>query len=429
MSDTVVSIENLGKCYQIQHHGAGLNAAKYNRINEDLGRMFLNPLRKLVGKPSTENQSTTEEFWALKDVSFELKRGERLGLIGRNGAGKSTLLKLLSRIITPTTGRFTMEGKIASLLEVGTGFHPELTGRENIFLNGSIFGLKRYQIQEKYDQIVEFSGVERFLDTPVKRYSSGMQVRLAFSVAAHLDPEIMIIDEVLAVGDARFQKKCLGKMNEVANTDNRTIIFVTHSMGFVEALCNRAIHLEGGEMKVDSKDVQTVVHNYLESTVDPALVKSEWRNSGSQIQNEFFDLNYMRMEGGAKRFPNNRPIRVEFEIDLKKPDPRLMLGIAIFNDENALIALSFCTDVDPELPARMQPGIQTVVCEIPPHLLNERTHRVEFVARVYRGPNITDVGTCPASIKFEIIGGLSDSPYWIKRRAGYVAPHLHWGVV
>ncbi|WP_309396194.1 polysaccharide ABC transporter ATP-binding protein [Cerasicoccus maritimus] len=428
MSDTVVSIENLGKCYRLQHQGTGLNAAAYSRINEELARMVLNPLRKIVGKEPMGSHTTTEEFWALKNVSLEIKRGERLGLIGRNGAGKSTFLKLLSRIITPTTGRFSMEGKIASLLEVGTGFHPELTGRENIFLNGSVFGLKRYQIQEKYDEIVEFSGVERFLDTPVKRYSSGMQVRLAFSVAAHLDPEIMIIDEVLAVGDARFQKKCIGKMNEVANTANRTIIFVTHSMGFVEALCNRAILLEGGEMTADSEDVQMVVHNYLESTIDQTLVKAEWRNPGGQVENEFFDLLYMGMEGAATRFANNRPIRVQFEIDLKKTDPRLMLGIAIFNDENSLIAVSFCTDVDPELPSRMQPGLQTVVCEIPPHLLNERTHRLEFAARVHQGPNITEIGTCPASIKFEVAGGLSDSPYWTERRAGFCAPHLKWGV-
>lgn len=429
MSDTVISIEDLGKCYKLVHQGSGLNAAQYSRVNEEIGRMIMNPIRRVMGKPPIGSHTTTEEFWALKNVSLEIKRGERVGLIGRNGAGKSTFLKLISRTISPSTGRFSITGKMASLLEVGTGFHPELTGRENIFLNGSVFGLKRYQILEKYDEIVEFSGVERFLDMPVKRYSSGMQVRLAFSVAAHLDPEIMIIDEVLAVGDARFQKKCIGKMNEVANSSNRTIIFVTHSMGFVEALCNRALLLEGGELKADSYDVQNIVHNYLESTVDQMLLNAEWRNSGEEVQNEFFELQYLRTVGAKRRFPNNHPIRIEIELNLIKPDPRLMIGIAIFNDENALIAISFGTDVDPELPSRMQEGIQTLVCEIPPHLLNERTHRVEFIARIHQGPNITEVGTCPATIRFEVAGGLSDSPYWTQRRGGMCAPHLGWSLV
>src|SRR5262249_23126514 len=190
----------------------------------------------------------TEEFWALKDVSFEVKRGEVLGIIGRNGAGKSTLLKILSRITEPSEGRVTIAGCVASLLEVGTGFHPELTGRENIYLNGAILGMSRAEIRRKFDEIVDFSGVEKFIDTPVKRYSSGMQVRLAFSVAAHLEPEILVIDEVLAVGDAEVQRKCLGKMGEVSTREGRTVLFVSHNLGAVSALCQSGLYLRGGSV-------------------------------------------------------------------------------------------------------------------------------------------------------------------------------------
>jgi len=429
MSDNVISVENLGKSYEIKHQGSGLNKASYSRLNEEMGRALLAPFRRLVGKPPPEYRVSTETFWALRDVSFALKRGARVGMSGRNGAGKSTLLKILSRIVMPTTGRMEISGKIASLLEVGTGFHQELTGRENIFLNGSIFGLKRYQIQQRYDEIVEFSGVEKFLDTPVKRYSSGMQVRLAFSVAAHLDPEVMIIDEVLAVGDARFQKKCLGKMNEVSQNFDRTIIFVTHTMGFVEALCNRVISLDQGRLVKDSYDVQSVVHDYLESMIDKASTASVWVNPGNVLENEFVKINRIQLAGGVSRVANDRPIIVEMEIDLLQAEPRLLLGMALFSDENTLIFLSYNADTDPEMPSRMQPGIQTLRCAIPPHFLNERAHRIEFSAMIHQGPSLTERGSCPACIKFAVAGGLSESPYWTSRRAGSTAPLLDWELV
>src|SRR5947209_6725503 len=206
-----ISVENLGKCYRVDHEA---NRKGYRTLREALARIATSPLRMLRG--SLEGRATGEEFWALKDVSFDVKPGEVVGIIGRNGAGKSTLLKILSRITKPTRGQVTLHGRLGSLLEVGTGFHPELTGRENVYLNGSIIGMRRREIDSKFDQIVDFSGVEKFLDTPVKRYSSGMYVRLAFAVAAHLDPEILLVDEVLAVGDQAFQKKCLGRMGEIA---------------------------------------------------------------------------------------------------------------------------------------------------------------------------------------------------------------------
>ena len=241
MIETIIQVENLSKRYTLAHQGGG-NRGLRHVVNDFLSA----PFRRRKNVSSTEQ--FTEEFWALKDVSFEIKRGEVVGIIGRNGAGKSTLLKILSRITEPTSGQVELTGRVASLLEVGTGFHPELTGRENILLNGAILGMSRAEIRRKFDEIVEFAEVARFLDTPVKRYSSGMYVRLAFAVAAHLEPEILIIDEVLAVGDAQFQKKCLGKMGQVASNEGRTVVFVSHNMAAVSALCPKSAYLENGRL-------------------------------------------------------------------------------------------------------------------------------------------------------------------------------------
>jgi lipopolysaccharide transport system ATP-binding protein len=250
MDEVVIRAENLGKKYVIGHQ---IQRERYVALRDVLARGAKNAFRKTIGfgsRTGTVDQ-VTEEFWALDDVSFEVKRGEVLGIIGRNGAGKSTLLKILSRITEPSKGRVTVKGRVASLLEVGTGFHPELTGRENVYLNGAILGMTRAEIKRKFDEIVAFAEVERFLDTPVKRYSSGMYVRLAFAVAAHLEPEILVVDEVLAVGDAEFQKKCLGKMDEVAG-HGRTILFVSHNMQALSALCARGLVLSGGRILADA---------------------------------------------------------------------------------------------------------------------------------------------------------------------------------
>lgn len=242
MSDIAIKVEGLGKEYIIGHQKQG-----------DLMNSFSAGWKRLFQKGKTK-----ESFWALKDLNFEIKKGEAVGIIGRNGAGKSTLLKILSRITEPTTGRFEINGRVSSLLEVGTGFHPELTGRENIYLNGTILGMNRKEIKQKFDEIVDFSGVEKFLDTPVKHYSSGMKVRLAFSVAAHLEPEILIIDEVLAVGDAEFQKKCLGKMDEVSRTEGRTIIFVSHDMNAIQRLCSWGYLLKHGSVEASGKSAEVI---------------------------------------------------------------------------------------------------------------------------------------------------------------------------
>lgn len=244
----IISVEGLGKSYVIRHEGQ----TRYKSLREEIFQLPKQLLQR--------NRQSQEEFWALKDVNFDVMPGDRVGIIGRNGAGKSTLLKLLSRITEPTTGRITLRGRVASLLEVGTGFHPELTGRENIFLNGAILGMSRAEVRRKFDEIVDFAGVEKFLDTPVKRYSSGMYVRLAFAVAAHLEPEILIVDEVLAVGDAEFQKKCLGKMEDVGK-EGRTVLFVSHNIGATASLCNYGFFLSDGTIK-DSGPIDKVIRSY-----------------------------------------------------------------------------------------------------------------------------------------------------------------------
>jgi len=261
MSDVAIKVEDLGKMYRLGEIGTGTLSQDLNRAWARL-RGKEDPFAK-IGETNDRTQKGNSDFvWSLKDVNFEVKQGEVLGIIGRNGAGKSTLLKILSKVTAPTTGRIKVKGRIASLLEVGTGFHPELTGRENIFLNGAILGMTKAEIRSKFDEIVDFSGVERYIDTPVKRYSSGMYVRLAFAVAAFLEPEILIVDEVLAVGDAEFQKKCIGRMKDVSVNDGRTVLFVSHNMGAVTALCNNALVLSNGQLAFNGT-VSEAMNHYL----------------------------------------------------------------------------------------------------------------------------------------------------------------------
>ena len=268
-SDVVIRVEGLGKKYSLNHELANPKTNLREAISSSTAR-WLNPftlagqLQKAQRRNAQPPNACEEEFWALKDVSFEIRRGERLGIIGRNGAGKSTLLKILSRITEPTTGRVEIRGRVASLLEVGTGFHPELTGRENIYPNGAILGMTRREIRSKFDEIVDFAEVEKFLDTPVKRYSSGMYVRLAFAVAAHLDPEILVVDEVLAVGDASFQKKCLGKLENASGQDGKTILFVSHNVDAIRRLCSKAVYLSKGKLK-SFQNTESCIKEYLSS--------------------------------------------------------------------------------------------------------------------------------------------------------------------
>jgi homopolymeric O-antigen transport system ATP-binding protein len=255
---TAIRVENLSKAYQIGQIGTGTISLDIERwfVTKIMGRE--DPFLKLGQVNDRTTKGDTDIVWSLKDINLEIEQGDAVGIIGRNGAGKSTLLKLLSRVTAPTTGKIKIKGRVASLLEVGTGFHPELTGRENTYLNGSILGMRKKEIDRKFDEIVDFSGIERYIDTPVKRYSSGMSVRLAFAVAAHLESEILIVDEVLAVGDAEFQKKCLGKMNEVSSREGRTILFVSHNMSAVHSLCDRGILIDSGKVEADCSAIECI---------------------------------------------------------------------------------------------------------------------------------------------------------------------------
>jgi len=342
MSDVVIRVESLGKKYRIRHQGA----RKYVALRDVVVDKFAAAIRWVRDKrrsgngsrspgllPQMPTPASREDFWALKDVSFEVKQGEVVGIIGRNGAGKSTLLKILSRITEPTVGRVHLEGRVSSLLEVGTGFHPELTGRENIFLNGAILGMTRAEIKKKFDEIVAFAEVERFLDTPVKWYSSGMYVRLAFAVAAHLEPEILIVDEVLAVGDAEFQKKCLGKMQDVSR-GGRTVLFVSHDMGNVTKLCERGILLSAGKVEFQG-EVIALVTQYQKAAIPQSgyadLTQLSDRTGSADAQ--FLSVELMRGSVRESAFAFGSSMTVRTTIKVLKPLGNAHIAVAILSSD------------------------------------------------------------------------------------------------
>jgi lipopolysaccharide transport system ATP-binding protein len=329
MSDTVIRVENLGKKYVLSHQDQESFPTLRDRLSkgiQSIAHRFQKPGKEIFNP-------AREEFWALKDVSFEIKQGDRVGIIGRNGAGKSTLLKILSRITEPTTGKIHIKGRIASLLEVGTGFHPELTGRENIFLNGAVLGMSKTEIQQKFDEIVDFAEIEKFLDTPVKRYSSGMYVRLAFAVAAHLEPEILIVDEVLAVGDSNFQKKCLGKMEDVASK-GRTVLFVSHSMETVSRLCNTAILLNNGAVQC-AGSTDKVVSSYLKSDFG-TTAKRSWNDISKAPGNEIVRLCQVNIHDENGRvtdsFNITKPIGITMIYAVLKNNQQFTHSINLYNE-------------------------------------------------------------------------------------------------
>lgn len=340
MSDTIISVENLSKSYLVGHKSAGQGYKRYTTLRDVIGdevrKFACNAISIGRGRQIVLGDQI-EEFWALKDVSFEVKRGERLGIIGRNGAGKSTLLKILSRITEPTKGRVVLRGRVASLLEVGTGFHPELTGRENIYLNGAILGMPRAEIRRKFDEIVAFAEVEKFLDTPVKRYSSGMYVRLAFAVAAHLEPEILVVDEVLAVGDAEFQKKCLGKMSEAA-AGGRTILFVSHNMTAVRQLSENGVWLEGGRIK-EIGPIGVVARAYSNDTRERANNGDfSARNISGDGSIELVSYCVTNARGEPRPPPGtNDDLIIYVKLNVKASIARPVVGIDFTNERGVLL--------------------------------------------------------------------------------------------
>jgi lipopolysaccharide transport system ATP-binding protein len=378
MSGVAIKIEGLGKKYILRHQAGG--RSRYVALRDVLADGFKGLLDR---KSKIENRKSVEEFWALDGVSFEVKQGEAVGIIGRNGAGKSTLLKLLSRITEPSRGRIEIEGRVSSLLEVGTGFHPELTGRENIFLNGAIMGMHRAEIRKKFDEIVAFAEVEKFLDTPVKHFSSGMYMRLAFAVAAHLEPEILVVDEVLAVGDAQFQKKCLGKMQDVAAKEGRTVLFVSHNMAAVRSLCSRCFLLAGGKIAM-SGNVEDCISHYLLSSHEDMPAKID--TAGLQRRHEDHNAKSLRITS-IKLGENDRaicftgePLAIHVEFEVLEPLEDVILGYAVHSSEDIRIFES--RSVDSYRPiAQLLPGKYFLRTELPGNPLNSGLYLLHIGAR------------------------------------------------
>ncbi|MBC6988286.1 polysaccharide ABC transporter ATP-binding protein [Hymenobacter sp. BT491] len=342
MSDVAIKVENLGKLYRLGEIGTGT-------LSQDLNRAWARMRGKedpfaIIGEVNDRTRKGNSDFvWSLKDISFEAKKGEILGIIGRNGAGKSTLLKILSKVTAPTTGTIKVQGRIASLLEVGTGFHPDLTGRENVFLNGAILGMNKAEIRGKFDEIVDFSGVERYIDTPVKRYSSGMYVRLAFAVAAFLEPEILIIDEVLAVGDAEFQKKCLGRMKDVSVNDGRTVLFVSHDLNAVAQLCTHGIILQNGYVAHDGR-ASEVIPLYLNQGKESSIYinKADYQDKSMAIKSvKIKDVN----DEIASNFMYDENIVVEFDIFIKDKSVKADLFVMVLDSRKKRVFSSETSNI------------------------------------------------------------------------------------
>jgi lipopolysaccharide transport system ATP-binding protein len=337
MSNTIIKVDDLGKSYLIGHERQQGYVALRDVVAKNT-KVFLKGIQNAFSGKQLMGGQEIEEFWALKDINFEIKQGDAVGIIGRNGAGKSTLLKLLSRITEPTKGRIELNGRVASLLEVGTGFHPELSGRENIFLNGAILGMSRAEIKNKFDEIVDFSGVEKFLDTPVKHYSSGMYVRLAFAVAAHLEPEILVVDEVLAVGDAEFQKKCLGKMDDVTKA-GRTVIFVSHDLSAITTLTQKTILLNKGAISYFG-DTFTAIDKYVNQTNHLTAV---YTNASSNIVPTITAVKLVTSEGQTLH-ASGKSLSVTIDIHMPAGREGMALAIQIFNQNNSAVVFNWLFD-------------------------------------------------------------------------------------
>lgn len=414
MTDIAVRIENLSKQYRI-----GGAQARYKTMRETLMDMAAAPARRLrrLGQPAPPE----ETIWALKDVSFEVEQGEVVGIIGRNGAGKTTLLRILSRITEPTEGYAEIKGRVGSLLEVGTGFHPELTGRENIYLNGAILGMKRAEIDRKFDEIVAFSEIEKFLDTPVKRYSSGMYVRLAFSVAAHLEPQILLVDEVLAVGDAAFQKKCLGKMGDVAR-EGRTVLFVSHNMNSISRLCGHAVLLEQGRLR-SIGEVRRIIHEYLSSH---SVTTGSWERSKSQAAIEDSELRIVMArvlshEGRpVSSVELDKPFQVEVRYEITGALRGCAVVLQVLDSEGTVILTTWDTDRNEVLRDRRTPGSYSSICRFPGHLMRPGLYTLTVGAHI---PNIKTLDLFESALGFEVssVGSLMN-----ENRAGMVTPLLDW---
>ena len=412
MSDVAIKVEELGKLYRLGEVGTGTMSQDLNRWWAQL-RGKEDPFTKIGETNDRTSKGASDFVWSLKDVSFEVKKGEVLGIIGRNGAGKSTLLKILSKITAPTTGRIKVNGRIASLLEVGTGFHPELTGRENIFLNGAILGMTKTEIRSKFDEIVDFSGVERYIDTPVKRYSSGMYVRLAFAVSAFLEPEILIVDEVLAVGDAEFQKKCLGRMKDVSVNDGRTVLFVSHNMGAVSQLCDKGLLMRFGEVRA-AGNIDDVMTSYLREGTSKA---SEY-HAADNIDKPTQILNIILENASGQiigSFGHEELITIKFKIKDISNDKGIICSVGLQDFQERKI---FTEQIE------LERGYTSHTVRLPISLLRPNNFRFSVALHI---PNIKIIEIVD-SMSFEIIDKGSEFSIYGGADNGFLFSRLDWKI-
>ncbi len=423
-----VEVESLSKLYRLGSIGATSLRDSLERLTSRFRRRGVagSQQKEKPTAPSGRQGPTQDTFWAIRDISFSAKAGEVVGIVGRNGAGKSTLLKILSRITEPTSGRAILRGRLASLLEVGTGFHPDLTGRENVFLNGTILGMKRWEVAAKFDEIVAFAEIEQFIDTPVKHYSSGMFVRLAFAVAAHLEPEILFIDEVLAVGDAGFQKKCLGKMGEVASNQGRTVFFVSHNMSAVRALCEHAILIENGQVTMDGQPAE-IISRYLAATVpDETAGELDWseRDDAPSCDDiEYTRLRLLDRDGTVRTtFEADQPVSVEINYRVKRRlrGVRFEIGLTTQEGELAFIATDhhFQNDIH-------EPGLYQTKCTVPGGLLNRRGYAVGVQCDI---PGERFLIHMRNLLSLVISGAGNQSSSFPESWPGVVCPRIRWEV-
>ena len=404
MTNLAISAHGVGKRYRLGRVESGFRQAR----------------RFALRRPSAGH------MWALDDVTFDLPEGSALAVIGKNGAGKSTLLKVLARITEPTRGYIDIAGRVGALLEVGTGFSGELTGRENVFLNGTLLGMSRNEVRRRFDDIVTFAGVEKHIDTPVKWYSSGMYVRLGFAVAAHMEPDILIVDEVLAVGDAEFQKRCLGRMGAAAQ-EGRTVLLVSHNMQAIRRVCRDGILLEQGKL-VSEGPVEAVIRAYLESVESPELGRRRWDDPAERPGDDMCRVAEVRVtdehDQPSTSFFSSRPIHVTFELDIGRLDPAFTAGYDLTTVDGVVVFRSYITDVDDTAPTRLKPGRNAIRCVIPPGLLNSGRYAIKlriglhWVRWIVRSEEV---------LQFDVIADHGDSLFLNDRaRPGVVSPLLDW---
>lgn len=402
MNNISIEVQKLSKAYQLGQFSTGTLSQDFNRwLSLFMGKE--DPYLKIGESNDRTKKSENNIVWSLKDINFAIEQGTAVGIIGKNGSGKSTLLKILSQITSPTLGNVKIKGRVASLLEVGTGFHPELTGRENIFLNGAILGMKKYEIKAKFDEIVAFSGIERYIDTPVKRYSSGMYVRLAFAVAAHLESEILVVDEVLAVGDAEFQKKCLGKMDDISKSQGRTILFVSHHMPSIKELVDQVLVLDKGEFKIISNDVESTINSYLANSINE--LDCRWINKA--FKKELVDIYHFSSEIidgnniNKSVYHNDESINLKVVVYLQKYEPNLLISCNILKPSGEPIIRLHFDDFKESIREKVDsPQFMEVLYTIPPFFLSTGKYILSFDVAIH---NVIKYSSDESNLSFEVI--------------------------